>query len=429
MLSRRKFLAASAAAPVILSHSSAMAANDKLAVGFIGVGTMGRGHLGDCLGRSEIEVVAVCDVVKERLDSAKTMVEKRYADRIKSGAYTGVKAYDDYRNLLNHKGLDAVVIATPDHWHAITAVAAARAGKHIYCEKPLTQNLVEGRWLVEEVKKAKVTFQTGSQQRSEFGNRFRSAVEMIWNGWIGTVKTVRIGVGSPSRPCDLPEQEVPVGTNWEMWLGPAPERPYHSELCPKGVHSHFPNWRKYQEYAGGQVADMGAHHFDIAQWALKKDDSGPVEVIPPANPKSESGLKLVYADGVVMIHNEFQKDQSGREQRADCVFEGTNGTILVGRGQLEVKFSDGGKVKFPDEPKRVYASSNHKTNWLECIRSGKECICTPEIGHRSASICHLVNIGYHLGRKLKWDPAKEQFLGDASANKELSREPRAEWKI
>jgi predicted dehydrogenase len=428
-LSRRKFLAASVAAPLVITRSAAIAANEKLALGFIGVGTMGRGHLGDFLGRSEVEVVAVCDVVKERLDSAKLMVEKRYADRIKSGAYTGVKAYPDFRDLLKHKDLDAVVIATPDHWHAITSVLAARAGKHIYCEKPLTQNIADGRWLVDEVKKAKVTFQTGSQQRSEFGNRFRSAVEMIWNGWIGPVKTVRIGVGGPAKPCDLPAQEVPPGTDWDTWLGPAPMRPYNSELCPKGVHSHFPAWRNYQEYAAGQMADMGAHHFDIAQWALKKDNTGPVDVIPPQDPKTGSGLRFIYADGVVMIHNQFEKDASGKEIRADCVFEGPAGKILVGRGQLDVILADGSKAKFPDSPQRVYASSNHKSNWLECIKSGKECICPPETGHRTSTICHLGNIGYRLGRKLKWDPAKELFVEDARADKELTREPRAEWKV
>lgn len=429
MISRRKFLAASAAAPLVLSRVSAVAANERLTVGFIGVGTMGRGHLGDCLGRSEVEVVAVCDVVKERLDNAKNMTDKRYADRTKSGSYAGVKTYKDYRELLAHKGLDAVVIATPDHWHVTAAVASARAGKHIYCEKPLTHDIAEGRWLVNEVKKAGIVFQTGSQQRSEFGNRFRSAVEMVWNGWIGTVKTIRIGVGGPSRPCNLPAMEVPEGTDWDAWVGPAVERPYHSDLCPKGVHSHFPAWRNYQEYGGGAIADMGAHHFDIAQWALKKDRSGPVEIIPPADPKKTSGLRFVYADGVVMIHDEFVKDNTGRELRADCVFEGTNGIILVGRGQLEVKFNDGSRVKFPEKAERVYASTNHKSNWLECIKSGKECICPPEIGQRTAAICHLGNIGYHLNRKLKWDPVKEQFVGDDAANKELSREPREKWKI
>jgi predicted dehydrogenase len=428
-LSRRKFLATAAAAPIVLSRASAVSANERLAIGFIGVGTMGRGHLGDFLGRQNVEVVALCDVTKERLDSAQEMVTKRYADRIKSGSFGGVKGYGDYRELLAHKGLDAVIIATPDHWHATASVAAARAGKHIYCEKPLTQNIAEGRWLVEEVKKAKVTFQTGSQQRSEYGNRFRSAVEMIWNGWIGTIKTIRIGVGGPAKPCDLPPEETPPGTDWDMWLGPAPERAYNSVLCPKGVHNHFPAWRNYQEYAGGGTSDMGAHHFDIAQWALKMDATGPVEVIPPQNPKTGAGLRFVYANGVVMIHNEFLKDAVGKEMRADCVFEGTEGTIFVGRDQLDVRFKNADKARFPDEPKRVYASNNHKTNWLECIKTGKDTICTAEIGHRTSTVCQLANIGYRLGRKLKWDPAKELFVDDATADKELSREPRAKWKI
>lgn len=428
MLSRRSFLAATAAAPLVYSRAPGMAANDKIALGFIGVGTMGRGHLGGFLGRTEVEVVAVCDVVKERLESAVTTVEKRYADRIKSGAYKGAKAYTDFRELLDHKGLDAVVIATPDHWHHIPCVLAARAGKHIYCEKPLTHNIAEGREIATEVKKAKVVFQTGSQQRSEFGNRFRAAVEMVWNGWIGTVKTVRIGVGAAAIPCDLKGEEVPPGTDWDRWLGPAPERAYSSVLCPKGVHSHFPAWRNYREYAGGQLADMGAHHFDIAQWALKKDDTGPVRVVPPKE-KSDRGLRFVYADGTVMIHNEFEKGPDGREVRADCVFEGTDGTILVGRGQLEVRFRTGAPVQFPGAPKRVYPSTSHHANWLECVRSGKEPICPPEVGHRSASVCHLGNIGYRLNRELTWDPAKERFVGDEAANKELARAPRGNWKV
>ncbi|MBY0459242.1 MAG: gfo/Idh/MocA family oxidoreductase, partial [Gemmataceae bacterium] len=314
------------------------------------------------------------------------------------------------------------------HWHAIPAVLAARAGKHIYCEKPLTQNLADGRWIVDEVKKAKVVFQTGSQQRSEFGGHFRKAVEYVWNGRIGTLKTVRIGVGAPARPCDLKGEEKPEGTDWDAWLGPAPEREYSSVLCPKGVHNHFPAWREYQEYAGGQLADMGAHHFDIAQWALGMDASGPVEIIPPEK-KRDRGLRFVYANGVVMIHNEFEKDKDGKEVLADCVFEGTEGTILVSRGGIS---SLPGKIMeepIGEKDKRVYPSSDHKKNWLDCIASGKDTICTAEIGHRSASICHLGNIGYRLGRKLKWNPEKELFVDDTKADKELSREPRAKWKV
>jgi predicted dehydrogenase len=432
MHTRRSFLStatAATAAPFLWTSTSQAAASDKITLGIIGVGTQGRGHLGGMLGRPNVEVVAVCDVVKERLQNAVQMTEKRYADRIKSGQYKGVTAYTDFRKLLEHKDLDAVVIATPDHWHAIPCILAARAKKHIYCEKPLTHNVAEGRAIVDAVKAAKIIFQTGSQQRSEFGNRFRAAVEMIWNGWIGTLKTIRIGVGNAAVPCKLPEEKVPEGTDWETWLGPAPERPYHSDLCPKGVHTHFPAWRNYQEFAGGGLADMGAHHFDIAQWAMKMDASGPEKIIPPEDEKKTSGLKFVYKSGITMIHNEFAKGPDGKDIRADCVFEGTDGIILVGRGQLEVRFASGAKVGFPEKPERVTASSNHHINFLESVKAGKEAICPAEVGHRSATICHLGNIGYRLRRPLTWDPVKEKFVNDDKANAELTREPRAKWKL
>lgn len=424
MFSRRQVLQAATAATTlsILGSKPTWAANDRLAIGFIGVGTMGRGHLGGLLGRPDVEVVGISDVVKERVDNAVEQVNNKYADRIKSGNYKGVKTYGDFRDLLAHPGLDAVVIATPDHWHAIPCILAARAGKHIYCEKPLTNNVAEGRRIVDEVKKGKVVFQTGSQQRSEFGGHFRKAVEYIWNGRIGKLKTIRIGVGGPAKPCDLPAQEAPAGTDWNMWLGPAPQREYNEVLCPKGVHKHFPAWRLYEEFGGGAIADMGAHHFDIAQWAMEMDGSGPVEVIPPDDRKKESGLRFVYASGIEMIHNEFEGDV-----KADCVFEGTEGTILVSRGGISSKSEDILKTPLPENARRVMPSSQHHTNWLEAIRSGGETICSAETGHRSATICHLGNIGYRLGRKLNWDPAKEEFVGDADANKHLSRVARGEW--
>lgn len=428
MLSRRHFLksaAAATAAPLVYTQSvPGQSANDRLRLGFIGVGTMGRGHLGGFLGKPEVDVVAVCDVVAERRDHALATVQKRYANRTKSGQGNECKAYTDFREILARKDLDAVVIATPDHWHAMPCILAARAGKHIYCEKPLTHNIAEGRQIVDEVAKAKVRFQTGSQQRSEFADRFRAAVEMIWNGWIGEVKTVRIGVGGPAKPCKLPTQDIPKGTDWDAWQGPAPERGYHEDLCPKGVHSHFPAWRNYQEYANGGMADMGAHHFDIAQWALKMDHTGPVEIIPPGDEKKESGMKFIYANGVVMIHNEFENNI-----RADCVFEGTEGMVLVGRGQLEYRPRDGRRFPFPKIEQRVMASKDHKQNWLDGIRNGQECICPAEIGHRTATICHLGNIGYRLRRKLKWDPKQETFVEDAAADKELSRTPRDKWNL
>jgi predicted dehydrogenase len=418
--SRRQFLTAAAAGLAAAGLASAPRAdepkrgpNDKINLGFVGVGTMGRYHLGAFLGMNDVQVVAVCDVVAERRDAALDAAKKKN---------DGCKAYADFRQLLDSKDVDAVVIATPDHWHAIPAILAARAGKHVYCEKPLTLTIAEGRAVADAAKKGKIVFQTGSQQRSEFGGLFRKAVEYVRNGRIGKVKTVRIGVGAPAVPCDLPEQPVPDGTDWEMWNGPSPRRGYNEVLCPRGVHKHFPAWRNYREYAGGGLADMGAHHFDIAQWALEMDDSGPVKVEPPEGKDGKpatTGLRFVYANGVEMFHG----GPSG------CTFEGTDGTIYVDRDKIECKPEKILKEELGADAKRVYNATNHHKNWLECIRSGKEPICPAEVGHRSATVCQLGNIGYWLKRATVWDPAKEQFVGDDEANKLLSRVNREPWKL
>jgi predicted dehydrogenase len=423
--SRRTFLktvtAAGVVGPALLVSRGPGAdtkPNGRLTLGFIGVGTMGRGHLDAFLNRPDVQVVAVCDVVAERRDHAVRTVETRYAAEKGKGTYTGCPSYNDFRDLLARKDIDAVVIATPDHWHAIPCVEAARAGKHIYCEKPLTHHIAEGRIIVEAVRKHKVIFQTGSQQRSEFEGMFRRACELIRNGRIGQLKTIRIGVGGPPIPCDLPEQPVPRGTDWEMWLGPAPLRGYNEVLCPKGVHGHFPAWRNYREYAGGSLADMGAHHFDIAQWALAMSLSGPVKIEPPSS-GAKTGLKFTYASGVEMFHG----------ARTDCIFEGTDGVIEVSRGHLASKPESIVKTPLGPDEVRLYPSNNHRANWLECIRSGAEPICPAEVGQRSAAVCHLANIGYRLGRALTWDPARERFVENEEANKLLDREPRAPWRL
>jgi predicted dehydrogenase len=391
--------------------------NDRLQVGFIGVGTMGRGHLGAFLGDAKTQVVAVSDVVRERRQDAKEQVEKKNAALRNKGSFTGCGDFVDFRELLAASAIDAVVIATPDHWHALQAILAARAKKHVYCEKPLTRTIGEGRRLVEAVRNAGICFQTGSQQRTEFGGRFRQAAELVRNGRVGKLKTIRIGVGGPAVACDLPEQATPEGTDWERWVGPAALRPYNEILCPKGIHKHFPAWRNYREYGGGGLADMGAHHFDIAQWALDMDTSGPVVIEPPADPKANSGLRFVYASGVEMFH--------GGE--ADCVFVGDKGTIRVSRPKIESDPKNLLVDPLPEGATRLYRADNHRRNWLECIRSGKPTICPAETGHRSASICHLANIGYRLRRKLTWDPGTERFAGDAEANAQVDPAPRAPW--
>jgi predicted dehydrogenase len=420
--SRRLFVqtvAAGLAAPTILASRSVAraAANERLTLGIIGPGTMGRYHLDRFLGFGDVQIVAVCDVVAERREHAKAKVEERYARQAGQGSYSGCAAFNDFRELLALPGLDAVLIATPDHWHVPAAILAARAKKDIYCEKPLTLTIGEGRRLVDEVRSAGVVFQTGSQQRSEFDNRFRTAVELVRNGRIGKVKTVRIGVGGPPVACNLPEQPVPEGTDWNLWLGPAPWRGYNEELCPKGVHKHFPAFRNYREYAGGALADMGAHHFDIAQWALDMDASGPVKIEPPAG-DATSGLKFTYANGVEMFHG----------GPADCTFEGELGTINVSRGKLE---SNPAEIltALGERDWHVPASDNHARNWLDAIKSRQRPICDVEVGHRSATVCHLANLGYQLHRPLAWDPEKERFVNDDEANGLLNREPREPWKV
>lgn len=426
-LSRRRFvqtaLAAGTLVPTILSRPlfarQNSAASDRINVGFIGVGTQGRGHVNRLLGQKDVQVVAICDVVVERASAAKDLVERRYAEAAGKGDYKGCTQYNDFRELLARKDIDAVVIATPDHWHALGCVAAAQAKKDIYCEKPLTHTIAQGKKIIAAVRSNHVVFQTGSQQRSEFGGKFRQAVEYVRNGRIGQVKTVRVGVAGPPIACNLPEETAPEGTDWNLWLGPAPQRGYNEILCPKGVHRGFPQWRRYKEYAGGGLADMGAHHFDIAQWALDMDGGGPVEIQPPEDLSKESGLRFVYASGVEMFHG----GPSG------CTFEGTAGTIYVDRNKIESTPATILEQPLTESDQRVYFSDNHFRNWLDCLRSRRDPICTVEIGARSAAVCHLANIGYALRRPLKWDAAKEQFPGDDEANKLLDCTMRGDWKL
>jgi len=285
-LNRRHFLKATSVAtlttPFLLYSARAATArkapNDRITLGVIGTGKQGRGLTNNFLGMPDTQVVAVCDVDTKRREHHRKMVEEFC--RIKGNTeFKGCAEYKDFRELLAREDIDAVVIAAPDHWHACIAIAACQAGKDIYCEKPLSLTIHEARAMVKAARKYDRVFQTGSMQRSS--KEFRKACELVRNGRLGRIKQVIVDVGPPSVPCDLPEEAMEPGLNWDMWLGPAPMRPYNSVLSPRGVHDHFPNWRNYREYSGGMMTDWGAHHFDIAQWGLGMDDSGPVQIIPP----------------------------------------------------------------------------------------------------------------------------------------------------
>ena len=441
---RRQFLHQSAAfgVPLIVS-AAALGRDDKpapskrITVGAIGCGGMGTGDIRALLDDERVQVVAVCDVNKESAgywnnsvagrEPAKRLVEEKYAKETKAGTYKGCDTYADFRDLLARKDIDAVVVSTPDHWHAIPVVMAAKAGKDIYCQKPLSLTVAEGRAMSDAVKKYKRVFQTGSQQRSD--KNFRRACELVRNGRIGKLKTVRVGLpaGRPdyAKTGDKKKPEpVPKGFDYDLWLGPAPEAPYAPARC-------LINFRWIYDYSGGQVTDWGGHHPDCAQWGMGTEHTGPVEirnakgVFPPDdlwNTATEYYFEAVYADGVTMIVSDKEK--------MGVKWEGADGWVSADRGKHDASSKDVLESKIGEKETHLYVSDNHYRNFIDCVISRKETAAPAETAHRSITICHLGNIAMRLGReKLKWDPVKEQFIDDAAANKMLSRPYRGAWKL
>jgi len=328
-VSRRTFLKSTVATVPTVVAATAFASptraapNDRLTVAIIGCGKMANNyHIPQLLNQPDVQVVAVCEVDKTRREHAERRVNEKYSQGKRD--FKGCDTYVDFRKVIARDDIDAVCIATPDHWHATPIIEACKAGKDVYCEKPLTHTIAEAKRCIDAARKHKRIVQTGSQQRSGVFGPFREAVQFIRSGRLGKIHKVTVGVGSPSVPCDLPAEEMEPGLDWNMWLGPAPERSYNSILSPRGVHKHFPAWRSYREYSGGGHTDMGAHHYDIAQWALDLDESGPIEIIPPQDPKATTGVKFIFENGIEMIHG----GPSG------CVFHGENGTLHIDRGRL-----------------------------------------------------------------------------------------------
>jgi predicted dehydrogenase len=426
-ITRREFVkhaaaAAALAAPIVVPRSvfggeEQAPPSERITVGFIGCGKMANDyHLSTLLRLGDVQALAVCEVDTTRREHAKKRVVDAYS---KDAAYKGCDQYNDFRELLARDDIDAVVIATPDHWHAIPLIEACKAGKDVYCEKPLTLTIAEAKRCIEAVRKHGRVLQTGSQQRSSVFGPFRQAVELVRSGRLGRIKTVHVGVGGPSRWCDLPEEPMEPGLDWNLWLGQAPMRPYNSVLSPRGVHNHFPAWRAYREYSGGGMTDMGAHHFDIAQWALDMDQSGPVEIIPPEDPNASHGVKYIYANGVEMIHG----------GPGGCVFEGTLGTMRIDRGLLTSEPESIVKEPLRDDEVHLFKSPGHHRNWLDCIRSRQRPVADVEIGARSVTVCHLGNLAYWNHRKLRWDPQAWRFVDDEEANEWLDRERRKPWNL
>jgi predicted dehydrogenase len=417
--SRRSFLKSSAIASTALGlpgwfleearaaqrHTKKLGPNDRPNIALIGCGNRGRiiGKQAAALG----QMVMICD-----LDDSHLAIGQK--------EHPSATATKDFRKILERDDIHIIVNGTPDHWHTLINIAAVKAGKDVYSEKPLTLTIDEGRHVVTAVNKNKRILQTGSQQRSD--KRFRLACELVRNGRIG--KLQHIITNLPTGPIEgpFPAAPTPEGLNWEMWQGQTPAVPYVPQRC----HHSFRYWL---DYSGGMMTDWGAHHNDIAQWANDSERTGPIEIegksliglIPGGyTTPAQFRVEYKYANGVKLTCKSSAPDNSPN----GVTFQGSDGWIFVSRREIKASNPDLITQPLPASAKRLYHSENHMQNFFDCIRSRKQPICESEIGHRSVSVCHLGVLSMRLGRKLKWDPKHEKFVDDKDANKMLSREMR-----
>ena len=419
-MQRRNFLSqttmAAAAITIVprsvLGGKGYIAPSDRINLGYIGVGRQSLGLLESINGCKETIVIAACDVDSKKLNRFVVLANKAIAQKVQAN----VKGYAMYRELLERNEIDAVVIASPDHWHAQMVVDAAKAGKDIYCEKPLSLTIAEGRAMVNATRKYKRVFQTGSMQRS--WTAFRKAVELIKNGYIGKIKEAKVSVGIPPKENDFPILEAPDYIDWDMWIGPSPYNGYSPVLHNPLEAPEWALWREYRNFGGGYVTDWGAHMFDIVQWALDKDGSGPVRFVPPSGPAT-SGCYYEYDNGTKVIHTQWGEGNA-------IQFIGTEGTLEVSRSFLRSKPDSIVNIDIKPTDTHVYRSDNHYQDWIDAVKKRSKPICDVEIGHRTCTVCNAINIAYLLQRPLKWDARKEVF-DDADANRLRSRVYRGNW--
>lgn len=417
--------------------------SERITMASIGCGGMGTNNLRAFLAQPDVQVLAVCDVVTASdeyghwykkgwngawfgREPARKIVDEEYAQKSPSGSYKGCDAYVDFREIIDRDDIDAVCITTPDHWHAIPAVLAATAGKDIYCEKPLSLTVADGRAMVEAARRYNTVFQTGTQRRSS--EQYRFICELIRNGRIGKFQKALVAIGANNKqapPADWQPMPVPEWLDYDMWLGPAPWAPYHKDRC-------LYTFRFGLDYSGGQTTNLGAHGIDLVQWANDTDETGPVEIEDLGGEFPSDGLfttatkvdfRARYANGLELVCR-TQKDELYR-------FEGTDGWIQMPTYSNDWTCHPASlktTVIGPEET-HLYKSNDHHRNFIDCIKSRGRTAAPAEIGHRSTSVCHLGNIAMRLGRKLRWDPAAERFIDSDEANQMLARPMRSPWRL
>jgi predicted dehydrogenase len=383
---------------------------------------MGKGDMNLCMALPDVQVVAVCDPKRDMRDGAKQVVDARYGKQV-------CTAYNDFRDLVAREDIDAVSIASNDHWHVLHALAAVRAGKDVYVEKPLGMSLEEIKTLREAVRRYGRIFQFGTQQRSM--PNFRLACELVLNGRIGKVHTIRVSAPSGflerTGEATYAAAPVPEGFDYEMWLGPAPRTAY----TPKRVIS--PHWFHISDYSLGYIAGWGIHHVDIAQWGNGSELTGPVEVIGSAVFPAQDGIcdnaliwdvTLTYANGVRL---EYTSD--GDRNKHGIRFEGPKSWVYVNRGEFDAQPKSLLDEKLGPNEIHLPVSTNHQRNWIDCIKTRGQTVANIDVAVRSDTLCHLSDIAVRLGRKLRWNPEKEEFVNDPEANRRLKRAMRSPWHL
>lgn len=430
-ISRRKFILTTLAGTAGLSafpliKSCSTPANDVIRLGIIGLGRQAMYLWNGFRDIEGVQIVAGADVYGIKRERFEKRMNDFYSEK---GQNIKVATYEHYHQILSRDDIDAVVVATPDHWHGIIGVESCEAGKDIYMEKPLTFTIKEGVELVKAVRNNNRILATGSQQRSD--GAFRHAVEMVRNGALGTIEKAHAYVGGPPIPYDLPEEPVPDDLNWDLWLGPNPHVHYNHELNPP-ISLDPPRderiwgaWRWYKEMGGGFTTDWGAHMFDIVQWALDKDDSGPLRIIP-AGYQDYEHLTYIYNQGVVMTEEPFDEAMT-----KGVKFIGTDGWIEVSRGHY--KASDPAFMP-PEETGReegvAYETGiPHLADFIESVRNRTDPVAPVEVGHRTATTCTLGNIAYELMRPVEWNPATESFVDDPEAEEHYHRDYRPGYSL
>lgn len=408
----------------VLGKGGATAPSERIVVGSIGMGGRGSGHINEISAFPEVQVVAVCDVQRQRAEAARQRMDAKYAEQTSSGTYKGCALHQDFRELLARPDIDAVTIASPENWHAIMSIEAMKAGKDVYCEKALSLTVREGRAVCDAARRSGRVFQAGTQQRSDA--RFRFACELARNGYLGKVHTVTVGVPSGRRELHLPAAPVPEGLDYDLWLGPAPFKPYRDGLCSY-------NWYFFTDYCAGWIQSWGVHHVDIALWgqpslcATTLTVEGTADFVAEGDADVSFGwqTRLTTPDGLVLRFHDDKSSPFGHGVR----FEGDKGWVHVVRGGIDAQPKSLLDATIQPGEEHLYRSDHHMGNFVRCIRSRRDPAAPVEACHAATTATLIADIATRTGRKLTWDWKKEQFLNDDGANRMLTRTLRSPWHV